>query len=282
MILNNTVSSNEDDGIDVDESDNNTIRNNTTSLNSGIGISMDDWSDNNILNNNYISENKEGIWLGWYSSNNTIINNKIIFNKHSGVYFDDYTSSNLIINNDISFNENDGIVLDTSQYNTIRSNTMASNDDIGIKLDSAPNNIIYHNNLMDNDLNGYDDTGVNNSWDNGPIDGGNYWNDHICDGNPSNGSQPYCIGKYSMDQYPFEDMDGWLTIPRKGDLNRDGILTPADAAIALQLAATGGWDPAADVDGGQPHHIPQRAHDPAGGGWRNHALTRRRPHNRGR
>ena len=26
-------------------------------------------------------------------------------------------------------------------------------------------------------------------------------------------------------------------------------ITPADAAIALQIAATGGWDPAADVDG---------------------------------
>ena len=34
----------------------------------------------------------------------------------------------------------------------------------------------------------------------------------------------------------------------KGDLNHDGILTPADAAIALQLAASGGWDPAADVN----------------------------------
>ena len=36
------------------------------------------------------------------------------------------------------------------------------------------------------------------------------------------------------------------TLP--GDLNHDGILTPADAAIALQLAASGGWDPAADVN----------------------------------
>ena len=35
----------------------------------------------------------------------------------------------------------------------------------------------------------------------------------------------------------------------RGDLNSDGILTPADAAIALRLAATGGWDPAADVSG---------------------------------
>jgi len=33
-----------------------------------------------------------------------------------------------------------------------------------------------------------------------------------------------------------------------GDLNSDGILTPADAAIALQLAASGGYDPATDVN----------------------------------
>jgi len=35
----------------------------------------------------------------------------------------------------------------------------------------------------------------------------------------------------------------------KGDLNADGILTPADAAIALQIAATGAHNPAADVSG---------------------------------
>jgi hypothetical protein len=34
----------------------------------------------------------------------------------------------------------------------------------------------------------------------------------------------------------------------KGDLNHDGILTPADAAIALRLAATGAQNPAADVN----------------------------------
>ena len=35
----------------------------------------------------------------------------------------------------------------------------------------------------------------------------------------------------------------------KGDLNSDGILTPADAAIALRLAATGAHNDAADVSG---------------------------------
>ena len=36
---------------------------------------------------------------------------------------------------------------------------------------------------------------------------------------------------------------------QKGDLNGDDILTPADAVIALGIAAGGGWDPAADVNG---------------------------------
>ena len=35
----------------------------------------------------------------------------------------------------------------------------------------------------------------------------------------------------------------------RGDVNHDGVITSADAAIALHLAATGGWDSAADVDG---------------------------------
>jgi hypothetical protein len=34
----------------------------------------------------------------------------------------------------------------------------------------------------------------------------------------------------------------------RGDLNRDGDITPTDAAIALQLAASGAQNPAADVN----------------------------------
>ena len=65
----------------------------------------------------------------------------------------------------------------------------------------------------------------------------------------------------------------------KGVLNHDGILTSADVVIALKLAVNGGWDSAVDVDGDDRITSLGRAHDPAGGGWRNHTLTRRRPHN---
>jgi parallel beta-helix repeat protein len=195
IVLNNTINSNEDDGIEVDNSDNNIISNNTISLNNGKGVYVKDGSDNNMVCNNTILRNKgDGIGVGWYSSNNKIINNEIVFNADAGIGFG-HTSCNLITNNTISFNDDDGIVLKTSHNNTIRSNTITSNDEMGIKLESAPNNSVYHNNLVDNDPNGYDDTGANNSWDNGPIIGGNYWDDHTCDGNPSNGRQPYHIDK---------------------------------------------------------------------------------------
>ena len=39
------------------------------------------------------------------------------------------------------------------------------------------------------------------------------------------------------------------TGPVNGDLNSDGTLTPADAAIALAIAVSGGYDHAADVSG---------------------------------
>ena len=56
------------------------------------------------------------------------------------------------------------------------------------------------------------------------------------------------------------------TPPQKGDLNHDDTLTPVDAAIALHLVASGGWDPAADVN--PDSHITSLgcAHDHAGGG----------------
>jgi parallel beta-helix repeat protein len=54
-------------------------------------------------------------------------------------------------------------------------------------------------------------------------------------------------GVYETNILP--DVNETITItPLRGDLNEDGQITPTDAAIALKLAATGGWDPAADVN----------------------------------
>jgi hypothetical protein len=47
--------------------------------------------------------------------------------------------------------------------------------------------------------------------------------------------------------YEYGDARG--TTPAKGDLNRDGVVTPADAAIALQMAARGEYSEDVDVSG---------------------------------
>ncbi|MEA3324313.1 MAG: dockerin type I domain-containing protein, partial [Euryarchaeota archaeon] len=58
------------------------------------------------------------------------------------------------------------------------------------------------------------------------------------------GEEAYNIGSGNFDHHPL-----CLLSSVKGDLNGDGILTPADATIALHLAATGVHDDAADVSG---------------------------------
>ena len=50
-----------------------------------------------------------------------------------------------------------------------------------------------------------------------------------------------------VDRYPLMQPLG-SDAPSKGDLNHDNHITPADATIALQLAASGGWDANADMN----------------------------------
>jgi PKD repeat protein len=70
---------------------------------------------------------------------------------------------------------------------------------------------VWHNSLFNNTDHAYDDE--TNIWDLGSEIGGNYWEGHVCHGNPSNGSEPYCIDIFgSIDWYPFEDWNGWRAL----------------------------------------------------------------------
>ncbi len=79
----------------------------------------------------------------------------------------------------------------------------------GIREDNI---FVWHNNFLANIDNAYDDAATN-EWDNGPAYGGNYWSDHVCHGNPSDGSEPYEIDADSVDHYQFENVSGWTLIP---------------------------------------------------------------------
>ena len=173
---------------------------------SGISVT----SDGNTLSNNTASNNFCGIWL-WKSSNNTIINN-ILRSNNWGIWSLD-SSYNNFTNNIIS-NNSAGILAWFSGGNIIRNNTISSNSGYGIISDLGLKNLIYHNNFVGNTNQarevrpGY--LYPSDSWHNGPIEGGNYWSDHVCTGNPSNGNRPYNVSHVSQDLYPFEDPWGWI------------------------------------------------------------------------
>ena len=85
-----------------------------------------------------------------------------------------------------------------------KNNDTTSDNDIGICLiRSSNNNMIYHNNFINN-INTFDECG--NTWDNGRLFGGNYWEDY--QGTDSNndgiGDIPNSIqGGGCQDHYPF-------------------------------------------------------------------------------
>ena len=244
----------------------------TVSSKAGICLSKADHcniSDNIASNNEY----RRGIYL-YYSSYNILLNNIASNNKYHGIYIDS-SSDNILLNNNVS-NNNYGIELYDSSNNTLTGNTALYNDYgielydssnntltgntalynyDGIYLESSSDNLIY-NNCWSNTNNVYDD-GFNR-WNTtvtdglniigGPSIGGNYWSNYTgADTNGDGlGEEPYSItGGDNFDYHP-------LCLPEasmKGDLNGDGTLTPADAAIALRLAVTGAHDDAADVSG---------------------------------
>jgi len=159
---------------------------------------------------------KNGIY-GVYleSSDGCIIDNNIILDNYDGVYLTN-SNNNSITHNSLSNNilYLSGIHLSSSHNNAISDNDIFENDR-GVSLYNSHNNLVYHNNFINNTEQAYDNTGTN-SWDTGPLGGGNYWSYHSCIGNPSDGSQPYYIDSDSVDYYPFQDPNGWLIVPEYG------------------------------------------------------------------
>ena len=252
-----TISSNNVDGIYMYYSDDTTIADNNIRDNSRDGIFIGASNNNNVTGNDVLN-NDDGIDI-IFSSNNTLSNNTL--NSNSDGISLHSSNDNILSDNEVSDNddpdyiESTGIDLEDSANNTISRNNV-SNSDVGIKLEDSSSNSIYHNNLMGNIDPACDDDGTN-SWDNGYPSGGNYWSDYVekyPDAEEIDESgiwdTPYDIsgGAGAKDDYPL--MEPWTgDTSQKGDLNSDNQITPADAAIALQLAATGAHDPAADVSG---------------------------------
>lgn len=212
-ISDNTVNSNSRYGIVGTELDNCKLENNVANLNDGYGIFLEASSNCN-LKKNVANSNLFG--LGLYDSNNCTIDNNIAsLNSYCGITL--WLSSNNIITGntlDAAIGSTDyGIRIEsTSVNNEITENNISNNIIYGMYLDYSSNNKIYHNNFINNNNQAYDHHGFND-WGKGQILGGNYWSDHNCTGNPSNGTEPYTkidTDAGAVDNYPFQDPNGWF------------------------------------------------------------------------
>jgi len=216
----NTVHNNSAYGaIEAIYSDNNEIYNNIAYFNEW-GIATNHGS-NNLIRDNTIYKNELGVYLDWQSTNNRVLNNEISSNR-VGIWTNHNSTDNAIAANLVFSNEYPGIRIGTDN-NTITSNSV-NNNRIGLNLSSdSTGNTVTGNIFCSNLIYDIRDEGSNSGDDNTCDLTGN-WNDSETTG---------CT--YSCPSL-------------KGDLNRDGEITPSDAAIALQLAASGDWRAEADVD----------------------------------
>lgn len=171
-------------------------------LNNDQGIKLFNSSNNSIIKNTTRNNSSEGIAFSGGSSNNLIENNLIRNNLGGGISFYRHSSNNVIVSNFIENNQY-GIELIGSSYNSIVNNTVENNRRGIYLIFSSDGNSIYHNNLINNrEMQAYDNG--SNYWDNGSE--GNYWSNYS--GKDMNddgmGDTPHTIpGDNNQDRYPL-------------------------------------------------------------------------------
>jgi parallel beta-helix repeat protein len=143
-LVNNICSSN-GRGINLIESDSNTVVNNNCSSNHWPGINLGSSHSNTVVNNT-CNSNGCGISLR-ESDSNTVENNTCTSNTHQGIHLGN-SNSNTVANNTCN-NNGWGISLRESDSNTVASNT-CNNNRIGIYLLDSGSNTVENNTCLGN------------------------------------------------------------------------------------------------------------------------------------
>ncbi|MHA2116895.1 MAG: right-handed parallel beta-helix repeat-containing protein [Candidatus Thorarchaeota archaeon] len=215
-LINNTASSNIQNGFIVFTSDNCTLTENNATNNGDIGFLLTD-TDNSTLVNNTAEDNNLGIRLGT-SVNCTLTTNTVIDNAQWGIRLESH-ADNCTLTGNTAINSNRGFALDNTDNCTLIGNTAEDNSYAGFYLGHADNcslldniaennargfrlyysygNMLYGNTMISNSANAEDEGGVDNLWDDG-VSIGNIWDDY--DGS---GTYPIPGGAGSVDHYPL-------------------------------------------------------------------------------
>ena len=190
LIQANTCCNNgpEDDniGIEMDYSVNNTITFNVCNNNDDVGIFLDGNSNLNLVqaniccyNNDTVDDGDEvgievhgsinntviqnlcayngvdGIWLNYDSFNDTIQSNNCSWNLWNGIEFSTNATSNLLFNNNCSWNLWNGIELhDNASSNLLINNNCSRNLGNGLPISDSYSNKVYGNSFIFNGGNG--------------------------------------------------------------------------------------------------------------------------------
>ena len=211
----------------------------------GNGIFLYKSDYNLIIQNKFYNNTKGGLLMKARPRYNNISHNELWGNGQGGIILRcKLTDNNLVEHNNISNNYGTGIFIGGNN-NTIRSNIVCNNKNggpyhadciggygFGVNIgrnDGSCYNELYENAICGNDFKDiYVVSGVT----------GNIGDENACDTtrNYNDNGTTNCTYSCSMQAL-------------KGDLNGDGVIAPADAVIALQIAVRGEYLEDADVSG---------------------------------
>jgi parallel beta-helix repeat protein len=205
---------------------------------------------NNVTHNRIYGNGMVGIYSKMMSQHNYVAHNDVYKNgKHIPEGVDTYAPGGIALackltnywiveHNNITNNIGSGIYIGGSyniiRYNDIKDSKNAPAGEVGYGInggrsDGSHDNEIYKNTVCENE-----DSDIR-MWSSGA---GNHGTENTCD-----------------TTYNYDD-DGTTgctyscgTKTSEGDLNGDGIITPADAVIVLQMAVSGEYSEDADVSG---------------------------------
>jgi len=107
-------------------SNHNIVEGNNITSNTEYGIKLTRHSDQNIVTENIITNNKNGIYVDFFSVNNTISKNNVKLNTDYGIHLDYYSDNCTIIDNTI-VNNGKGLLINRCSNNLLRNNTMEDN-----------------------------------------------------------------------------------------------------------------------------------------------------------
>jgi parallel beta-helix repeat protein len=144
VITNNKITRSEN-GVELDDCNQNWILNNTISNNSNYGIYLHSDSNSNIIDWNTICENHEAIMM-FECHNNTLSYNNMSNNSIRGIRF--MSSHNITVStNIISYNNFGGIVIGNSRNASIKNNIIYNHTENGILLQASNISTILNNTL---------------------------------------------------------------------------------------------------------------------------------------